>query len=374
MNIVFLCGSLELGRDGVGDYTRRLGVELIRHGHRIAAVALKDPGVTVVVSNTQRIDNRELPVLRLPYTMAANKRIELAKNWIGNFNPQWISLQYVPFSFQSKGLPVGLTRIVRSVGQGACLHVMFHELWVGMSVNSSYKQTLWGWAQKQLIKTMLSTLQVKVIHTQTRLYQMQLQKLGFETNYLPLFSNIPAIHNIGFMKHNSEVTYDSIKLVVFGAIHPGAPVSDFAEDVLCYSKKNGKKVSLILIGRSGSEYKRWITEFESVGASVENLGEKSPVAISKVLSSATLGISTTPIALVEKSGAVMAMREHGLPVLCVTKPWRFKDDVCLEHISGVVEYSRGNFDKVISGPSYHPLKNSISEVSTIFINKLQSKV
>jgi hypothetical protein len=42
MKIIFLCGSLEPGCDGVGDYTRRLAGELIKQGHHIAAVALND--------------------------------------------------------------------------------------------------------------------------------------------------------------------------------------------------------------------------------------------------------------------------------------------------------------------------------------------
>ena len=32
MKIVFICGCLEPGKDGVGDYTRRLSAELIDHG------------------------------------------------------------------------------------------------------------------------------------------------------------------------------------------------------------------------------------------------------------------------------------------------------------------------------------------------------
>ena len=42
MKIVFLCGSLEPGRDGVGDYTRMLAAEIIRKGHNAAIVALAD--------------------------------------------------------------------------------------------------------------------------------------------------------------------------------------------------------------------------------------------------------------------------------------------------------------------------------------------
>ena len=42
MNILFICGSAEPGKDGVGDYTRRLCGELLRTGHRTRILALCD--------------------------------------------------------------------------------------------------------------------------------------------------------------------------------------------------------------------------------------------------------------------------------------------------------------------------------------------
>ena len=45
MRIVFICGSLEPGRDGVGDYVRHLAVAVAQQGHETAAVALRDPFV-----------------------------------------------------------------------------------------------------------------------------------------------------------------------------------------------------------------------------------------------------------------------------------------------------------------------------------------
>jgi hypothetical protein len=40
LNIVFLCGSLQPGRDGVGVYTRRLAGEVIRQGHQASIISL----------------------------------------------------------------------------------------------------------------------------------------------------------------------------------------------------------------------------------------------------------------------------------------------------------------------------------------------
>src|ERR1022692_2576923 len=46
------------------------------------------------------------------------------------FNPNWVSLQFVPFGFHPKGLPFGLPRHLMSIIGSRPLHWMFHELWV----------------------------------------------------------------------------------------------------------------------------------------------------------------------------------------------------------------------------------------------------
>lgn len=42
MKFLFICGSLEPGKNGVGDYTRRLAGECIRMGHDAMILALDE--------------------------------------------------------------------------------------------------------------------------------------------------------------------------------------------------------------------------------------------------------------------------------------------------------------------------------------------
>ena len=62
MNIVFLCSSLEPGRDGVGDYTRRLAQECAARGHVCRMVALHDPHVTAEIQTREG----DVRLMRLP--------------------------------------------------------------------------------------------------------------------------------------------------------------------------------------------------------------------------------------------------------------------------------------------------------------------
>src|ERR1019366_978591 len=108
MKIAFLCSCLEPGRDGVGDYARRLAGELIRQGHSCVAVALNDPHIHKTMFEQQEIEGNSISTLRLSGVAPWSKRTVEARNWLDGFNPDWISLQYVPFGFHPKGLCFGL--------------------------------------------------------------------------------------------------------------------------------------------------------------------------------------------------------------------------------------------------------------------------
>lgn len=365
MKIVFLCGSLESGRDGVGDYTIRLATELTRNGHKIGVLAFNDQYVKHEVEQINQINGTAgLPLLRLPFSFPSNKRIHRAKDWIENFNPDWISLQFVIFSFHPKGLPFGLSRQLLELGGKRRWHIMFHELWVGMDMNASTKNIIWGRVQKYLIKKLVLVLNPGLIHTQSRLFQRQLSRLGFETGYLPLFGNIPyAIRNNSEKKEDHSKSKKIIRLVLFALIHAGAPIVEFAREVARYSMDFDTRISLTILGRSGPEQKKWIAAFKAENLLVESLGEQTPEYISMVLSYSTLGISTTPIVLADKSGSIAAMREHGLPVLCVSYLWLASKNISFEPIPGIFQYRNGNFVESIASTNKYSVSSNLESTA-----------
>src|SRR5450432_1611257 len=349
MKIIFVCGSLEQGRDGVGDYTRRLGSELVRQGHKVGLLAINDQYLIEELNSTKETESYiPLTQLRLPSIYPTKKRFKKAKSWIDNFNPDWISLQFVIFSFHPKGLPFALSRRLLNLGKEKRWHIMFHELWVGMEVNATIKYKLWGWLQRNIIRKVLLEIKPRIIHTQSRIFQAQLNRLGFNTGYLPLFGNIPNLHVSHHNKSEDQINSDNIiRLIHFASVRAGAPIDEFACEVARYSREKEVVVSLTFIGRSGPEQNRWIEAFKSQSVIVESLGELSPESISEYLSNSTMGISSTPIILADKSGSVAAMREHGLPVLCVTYPWQSPIEWKFEPIPGVFQYRNGIFNEIV---------------------------
>lgn len=311
MKIVFICGSLEPGLDGVGDYTRRLAIELIKLGHQVVAVALKDSYITVVVSDLQYLDYVDLPVLRLPSVMSREKRLEVAKKWIDKIDPEWLSLQFVPFSFHPKGLILGLDKMLKMLGYGRKWHIMFHELWVNIGVEASISSIGLGLAQREIMKVMISNLQPKRIHTHLPLYRTKLNNIGWNSISLPLFSNIPVYTK----PDNSE--FDNVfRIGVFSQADINLVTLEFIQGLLKQTMCTGRTVEFLLIGD--------IHKLRSFGNAVENLkgfngklkytGFLEPKELSWALQSCVLGLTPVPRHALGKSGSVAAFIAHGVPV------------------------------------------------------------
>jgi hypothetical protein len=316
MKILFLCGSLAPGKDGVGDYTRRLSGELIRQGHCASVIALNDRYTDAIIETEQESDGTNIAVLRLPSGLSAKERYCRAEQYINEYNPEWLSLQFVPYAFQQKGLPFGLDRRLSKLGKGRKWHIMFHELWIGMDREAPLKHYWIGRIQKYLIKTTVHLLKPEQIHTQVGLYKAQLKKCGIKANILPLFGNIPVLYAKP-EKMQGNVLY----ITIFGSIHYGDNLFDFTEWIHRQERQINKSIHFNFVGSNGQKLQHWLTALDNSNIPYTNYGRQEPDVISKILSESTIGLTTIPYLLVEKSGTAVAMQEHHLPIICLAREW-----------------------------------------------------
>jgi glycosyltransferase involved in cell wall biosynthesis len=368
MKIIFLCGFLEPGGCGVGDYTRRLAVELIRQGHEIEIIAVNDPWVREEFLGYQTSDGIPVKVYRIPSSVSSANRFDKATNYVKAFDPEWISLQLVLFAFNNKGLPFNLTKLLASLCKGRRVHIMFHELWLGLEKEAKLKILLWGWVQKKIITGIIGKLKPGVVHTQTQLHQFALSKINVKANFLPLISNIPVV--VKKVQPVLEDRSQKISFVIFGSIYYGAPITEFAKEAGVFAKKYEVEICVTSIGRNRKNSDTWIKAFKLEGIKVELLGEQPSDQISHVLSNASYGISTTPYMLAEKSGAVMAMREHGLTVICVSRPYSPRVSFKLKPLPGIREYVVGNLEACLIASQSFSFSNNVETVSLEFIQSL----
>ncbi|WP_289661623.1 glycosyltransferase [Flavobacterium panacagri] len=368
MKILFICGSLEPGRDGVGDYTRRLAGELIQQGYEIALLALHDFSANEIVQEFQQSEGSKITVVRIPNKMESKIRYAKAKQFVTDFNPEWISLQYVPFSFQEKGLPFGLAGHLAQISQGRKWHIMFHELWVGMDKESSFKHKIWGNLQQYIAREVIKKTAARKIHTQSRFYQFQLEKIGCKALYLPLFGNIEVIKSEVLAKAK-----DTLSFIIFGTIHPNAPVKEFISELSKYGQNANLKVELNFIGRCGSELDHWQAVCKDQNIDFNILGEQDAATISKVLQNADWGISTTPWRQIEKSGTVAAMLEHGLDVICVARPWTPNGKIPSVNLNGISEYKENQLASMLNIFKSNNSKVGLKKIADSFIEALDYK-
>ncbi len=205
MRIIFICGSLEPGRDGVGDYVRRLVAELVNGGHQVAAIALNDKHIAEIYNGEQELYFTKFRVLRMPTLRSAKNEILFIKKWIDSFHPDLLSLQFVPFAFDKRGISFGLSTYLKMMAGKIRWHIMFHELWIGYSKRTEFKKVMLSYLQRWQISNLVKVLRPRKVHTHLPLYQIKLKILGVAAKALPLFSKF---------FHSGFVTMEFVSLAI----------------------------------------------------------------------------------------------------------------------------------------------------------------
>lgn len=326
MKIAFICGSLEPGKDGVGDYTRRLSGALLKRENAVTIIAFNDKHVSDTFTGTQESDGVEVNVLRLSANDAVDLRLESTRNFIAAFAPDWISLQYVPFSYQKKGLPWQLGNQLRGISRGASWHVMFHELWCGMNPAAPLKEKILGYGQKRVLKKLVTSLKPDQIFTNINSYKERLIKYGVTpVKVMPIFGNIPPDEFPSGNEWQSFIADNDIKELInaennvllvglFGAVYPCDGLNELLLNVQNAAERLKKRLVILFIGHGNRV--QVIKQFESiVSCEIKNLGALNFAILNKVFSIIDLSVITTPADGINKSGSAIAWIERGVPVL-----------------------------------------------------------
>lgn len=318
MKITLLCGSLEPGRDGVGDYSRCLAKAATHLGHDLQLISLKD-------STLGTDDGAGLRVIRRNGQFNDPTYLSQIQSDINEWAPDILSLQFVPFAYHPKGLIHDLIPFIQKVRSGLQMHLMFHETWLRWEYGTSLKHRLIGQIQRQKILQSIRLWQPETVHTSNPYYAQILRHNGIPCNLLPLFGNIPIaphLHRDRFEALLQAPLQSNERRILF-------PFNQDAKwrplDLLqriqatLQASQSTLPIRLIQIGRTHSELEHWkqISEFAAKADwKCDVLGAQDAETLSIAFQSCQLGISSSPIQLAGKSGAVAAMREHGLPVLC----------------------------------------------------------
>ncbi|WP_347049773.1 glycosyltransferase [Flavobacterium olei] len=356
MDILFICGSAEIGNDGVGDYTRRLSGKLIKEGHKARILALCDETI-YYTSESQVVENTTVMVHRIPADTNMKQRLLWLQAVVKDFEPDLISLQYVPYSFNPKGLPFWLPSYLKKIRGNHKWHVMFHELWLGIDTESSLKHKCIGQLQQLIAKKIIQNTKTHFVNTQNKLYQHFLRSHNINAEILPICGNIP----LTALKKESR---EFVQFVLFGTIHNGAPFEDFIEDLMINSSQFIKPIKFVFIGKNGTELTNYTAVLDFYNIRYEVLGIQPEEVISEVLRNSDFGISTTPYFQSEKSGVYAAYKEHQINSICVSRNWTPSKGQY--EIPQIIRYEKNNLNIVPVELEAFNLNNMASQ----FINSI----
>lgn len=321
LKITLLTGSLEPDRDGVGDYTRHLAAEATRLGLASRIVALADR----CVLTPERSDDRGVALLRLPSAMRWPDRFAAARAFLDASPPEWVSLQFVPYSFHRHGIATTIAGAIQNLVGHARLHVMFHEIWI--QGTESWRRKLVSSAQRRVV-VRLGRGPAALVHTSNETYRRVLRRHGVPAETLPLFGNIrpaPSIANGWLRSLLASEGCDALSterdrwwlVVLFGTLHPVWPPEPLMAELQSAASALNKRLAIISIGQLGEGERIWERLASTYGERMPmlHLGRRPAHEVSEVLSTADYGIATTPWPLIGKSSTAAAMFDHGLPVI-----------------------------------------------------------
>jgi len=322
---MFMCTGLEPGADGVGDYCRRLAEELIKLGVECRVIALNDREIG---SEVREQPSPSLGIWRLPERSPISARSARVAALLSDWEPDWVSLQFVCYGFQRKGLAHREATWLLTLLRGHPLHVMLHELWVGTEPHASTKNTILGWAQRLLVLRLLRRLKPRLTHTTNRRDQLILAKHGIASEVLALFGNIPVGAELAgrwladaiLANGGPDITRDRERLWLFGmfgSLSPNWPAADVLPRLSAIARGAGRHIVMVSGGHAGAHAEELVAHWRMLTPDIDfiSIGPRSPLEISQFLNSVDFGLPTSPVYRLGKSSSFAAMVEHGLPVI-----------------------------------------------------------
>lgn len=368
MKVIFICGCLESGRDGVGDYVVRLGGEMIRQGLEIVALALNDPYVSKPTPAVLLSGGSAISALRLPGNLEGPGEIAVAQKYLHEFGPDLVSFQYVPYSFHEKGISFRLpSKIKKLVGKHK-VQIMFHEMWLDSPVN--LKQRLVAVIQQLLLRRMVSGLNTVLVNVSVPFNKRRLNKIGIAANVLGLFGNIYQDSPELLRQPDLNLAWPSV--LYFGSPPKGAFLANLVDKLEAFCQVETSATIVLACGNSkGKDQFLFLLKERLSGyqCKLVDMGFLDIPTLSKLMSECTVGIARSSVRLLGKSGSAIAMLEHGLPLWMPkwdgVEPLElgFREELIRHDLRAAVRSERSK--------KYLPL---LSNIAQEFIQQLANKV
>ncbi len=312
MKIAFVTGCLEPGHDGVGDYTRTLANECVRRGHTVRLLSLAEKGDQTRGAGAQGDAWRLTPAEWRKDGGAS------ARQWLDRFGPDWVSLQFVPYSFDPRGFfGPSIAPLTHIAGAAPRRHVFFHEIWIGSQRGAPLKARLTGWWQRRAIVELLQRVSPESVHSSTAYYCAALASIGQRADILPMLGSVPRALGATSLSALASLPPDALVCGHFGTLHPDWQPDSFLDDFATLAAAHRRPAVLMAAGSLGYGAKLFRRLSEQWKGRVQSvtLGRLDADQLSAAFARFDFAVTSVPWNILGKSSSAAALREHGLRVV-----------------------------------------------------------
>lgn len=323
--LLFICGGLEPGKDGIGDYARRIARRLADYGHHSLLLSFGDVYAHSDDSFPIIDESALVRTHRFRGSLSEESVFHAAKNILNDFAPSLVCVHYNPYSFNPKGLPFGFLLALKRLLTTLPVHVVFHELWNYFAFPISLRSKLYSPLQKRAICLLIRHFNVVSSFTTNEFYLSMLSRLGIASDLIPVFSNIPIVNS-------AEVAgSDMAKFVKLPFFWNGKVIAIFGSQVgsLCRQKLDKflndtgftcEPTLLLVIGSQTTNSAVLVEKIVArlpINSRLHYSGFLDEASVSSTLHKIDFALTTYPFELAGKSTAIAAIREHGKSVFFV---------------------------------------------------------
>lgn len=295
MKLSLVFPTLPPALDGIGDYTARL------------AAAFSGLGEVTVHTASPGFEEIEGVRIVRSFSVDTPTGIRGLEQGLLQSRPDWVVLQYNPFSYGPRGFNLTLPKVLKRVKRklpGARLAVMVHEPFVPVDGVKNLVMTLWQrWQLWQLGRA--ADLMYFTIESWVERFSRWFSKTP--VYHLQVGSNVPRIpSNREETRRQLGISDDEFVAGIFGTLHPSR-LMHFVGRAIQEVKRAGRPLTILYIGPHGSRAAAALED-----ARVIDAGKLPPADVSRYFQAMDMYLAPFRKGVSARRGSFLVGIQHGI--------------------------------------------------------------
>lgn len=303
MKVLIVYPNVAPGVDGIGDHTLRLSTALQRH-----------VDVSILARSQAMASSGSVPIMGILPGPPASPAAAIVRG-VESAQPNWLIVQYNPFSWGRWGLALDLPNAVRRAKRSVRklrVALLVHEPFVPPSTVKNVIMTTW---QRLQLWELGRLADVVCFSTEPWAARFEPWFRGKRLHALPSGSGLERV-SADANSARTEIGIDGQELVlgVFGTAHPSRLIS-YVRTAYEAVADRGLRARLVYVGPDGHKVRQTMEPFEFA-----DLGRLPGPKASKVLGAMDVYLAPFSDGVSIRRTSFMAGLQHGVAIITTTGP------------------------------------------------------